>query len=168
MFHVDDVVIYGCQGVCKVAKIGSLNLSVADKTRQYYTLHPLYQPEMIIYAPVDGAQIVVRTPITKEQAEELVSEIPEIEPVWVENEREREAMYRAALNTCDCRELIKIIKALYLRKEARIQNGKRGTALDEKYFHLAETQFYGELAFALGVGRDQVTDYIKNNMAEAV
>ena len=71
MYCVGDIVIYGTQGICKVDAIGPLPMSFADKKRQYYTLRPYYSPEMVIYAPMDNQAIVMRSPLTREQAEDL-------------------------------------------------------------------------------------------------
>lgn len=160
MFQLNDTVIYGNHGVCKITEIGTLSISVADKNKQYYTLRPVYQPSAVIYAPVENPKTLMRPVISKEGAEALIKEIPDIDSVWITNEKEREHQYKAALQTCDCRELVKIIKTLYLRKAARIQNGKKVTAVDEKYFRLAEAQLYEELAFALDMERSHVAPYI--------
>lgn len=160
MFQKNDIVIYGSHGVCKVTAIGTLSMSMADKDKQYYTLRPVYQPTAVIYAPVDNNKTIMRPIISKEEARNLIADVPAIESVWITNEKEREFQYKAALHTCDCRELIKIIKTLYMRKKTRIQNGKKVTAVDEKYFRLAETQLYEELAYALDMKKEQVAPYI--------
>lgn len=164
MFSVGDIVIYGTQGICKVDAIGPLPMSFADKSRQYYTLRPYYSPEMVIYAPVDNQKIVIREPLSRAEAEKLIEEIPEIETVWIPNEKERETQYRDALHTCSCRELVRIIKTLRRRKEARARKGKRGTAIDERYFRMAEEQLYGELAFVLGMDKADMPEYIASKI----
>ena len=166
MYCVGDIIIYGTQGICKVDAIGPLPMSFADKNRQYYTLRPYYSPEMVIYAPMDNQAIVMRSPLTREQAEDLIAQIPSIETAWIVNEKEREVQYRQALHTCNCRELVKIIKTLYNRKAARAQRGKRGTAVDERYFRMAEEQLYGELAYVLGIEKSAMPEYIARCIQE--
>jgi len=162
MFQVNDTVIYGNHGVCKISEIGTLSISMADKKKAYYTLRPVYQPSAVIYAPVENPKTLMRPVITKEEAEKLIKEVPDIDSVWIANEKERESQYKAALQTCDCRELVKIIKTLYLRKTARIQNGKKVTAVDEKYFRLAETALYEELAYVLDMEKSMIAPYISD------
>lgn len=140
--------------------IGTLSMSVADKHKLYYTLCPIYQQETVLYVPVENQKIIMRAVVSREEAEKLVAEIPEIETVWVTNEREREVQYKAALKSCDCRELIKIIKTLYLRKKSRMKAGKKAMAVDERYFRQAEEQLYGELAYSLGIRKEKVQAYI--------
>lgn len=160
MFQVNDLIMYGNHGVCKVTDIGSINMSMIDKNKQFYTLRPVYHNETVVYAPVDNEKSVMRLIISKEEAQKLIEDIPEIESVWIGNDKEREAQYKATLRTCDCKELIKIIKTLYKRKQSRIQSGKKVTAVDERYFRMAEEQLYGELAIALDMEKDKVGPYI--------
>ncbi len=162
MFQVNDTVIYGNHGVCRITEIGTLSISMADKQKQYYTLRPIYQPSAVIYAPVENPKTLMRPVISKDEAQNLIKEVPSIDSVWIANEKEREHQYKAALQTCDCRELVKIIKTLYMRKAARIQNGKKVTAVDEKYFRLAEAQLYEELAYALDMEKSQIAPYISD------
>ena len=166
MFQVNDLIVYGNHGVCKVEDVGTLSISMADKHKQYYTLRPVYQREAVIYAPVDNNKTIMRFVLSKEEVENLIQDIPNIESAWVGNERERETQYRTALQTCDCRELVKIIKTLYHRKKSRIQDGKKVTVVDEKYFRQAEEQLYGELAFALEMPKDEVGAYIADSIEQ--
>lgn len=164
MFKIDDHVVYGNHGVCKVEKIGPVVLPMADKNKEYYTLRPVYKQEAVVYAPVENQKSVLRPVMTRNEAEELIQEIPEIDAVWIASEKEREVQYRAALKTCDCRELIRIIKALYQRKVDRIRDGKKVTVVDERYFKQAEDQLYGELAFAMDMDKKDMSGYIANSI----
>ena len=165
MFQVNDVIVYGKNGICRVEEIGTLSLSKVDRDRLYYTLRPIYQREAVIYVPVDNSKTIMRPVITKEEAQQLIDEIPEIQTVWIVNERERESQYKSALQTCDCRELVKIIKTLYQRKKTRIEDGKKVTVVDERYFKNAEDQLYGELAYVLNIDKSAVSSYITDSIA---
>ena len=125
MYQVNDVVVYGKNGICRVEEIGTLSMSMVDQKKMYYTLRPIYQREAVLYVPVDNSKTVMRPVISREEAQQLIDEIPMLQVVWITNERERENQYRTMLKTCDCKELVKIIKTLYQRKKARIQDGKR-------------------------------------------
>lgn len=56
--------------------------------------------------------------------------------------------------------LVGIIKTLYLRKQERVDAGKKNTALDERYFKLAENHLHSELAFALQIEKANVNEII--------
>lgn len=83
------------------------------------------------------------------------------------DEKRREDIYKTALRTCDCREWIKIIKTLYLRKMSRIAEGKKVTVSDGKYLHMAEERLYEELALALDMDKDEVVEYITEHVEQS-
>ena len=168
MFQVKDIVIYGHHGVCEITEIGTLKMPMADQEKLYYTLRPVYHKDSAVYAPVENRKIIMRPVITKEAAEKLISQIPEIETVWIVNEKAREVQFKEALQTCDCEELVKIIKTLYHRKQQRLESGKKVTVVDEKYFRQAEEKLYEVLAFVLGMEKNKVGTYISAHMEEKV
>ena len=88
MFQINDLVVYGKNGVCSVKGIGTLSLINND--RIYYTLVPVYNKEEIIYAPVENGRIVMREVISREDAKELIDIFPDLEETVVANERDRE------------------------------------------------------------------------------
>lgn len=86
--------------------------------------------------------------------------IPDIPMLTIENEKFVEQDYKAALKTNRCEEWVKIIKTIYARKQKRLQAGRKETAVDGKYFKIAEDNLYGELAIVLGMQRNEVFEYI--------
>lgn len=164
MFEAGSYIIYGTKGVCKVEAIGTLNLPGVDGHRLYYTLSPVNERNGTIYTPVENSKVAMREVISREDALALIEEIPSIESLWITNEREREQLFQKALLTCDCREAIKIIKTLYLKKQQRLAAGKNATAMDQKYLQYAQEQLYGELAIALDMDKNQVENYITESI----
>ena len=86
------------------------------------------------------------------------------ETIWIGNEKERESQYKEAVRSGDCRELVRIIKTIYLHKKERVDEGKKVAAVDERYFHQAEELLYEELAYALNMEVDQIGDYIASKI----
>ena len=54
-----------------------------------------------------------------------------------------------------------MIKALYLRKQDRIEHKKKVTDLDERYFRMAEDYLNSELSLALDISKEKINEYIK-------
>ena len=52
MFTEGQLVIYGGEGVCRIAAVGPSSLSGTDKTKLYYTLTPLTRSGTVL-TPVD-------------------------------------------------------------------------------------------------------------------
>uniref|UniRef100_UPI0040565D1B CarD family transcriptional regulator n=1 Tax=Acetatifactor sp. TaxID=1872090 RepID=UPI0040565D1B len=160
MFRKGEYVVVGNKGVCAIDDITTLNISGVDKEREYYILKPVYVPGSTVYVPVDAAQDSMRRVLTKEEAKHLIDEIPEIPLITITNDKLLEQEYRGCMKTNDCQEWIKIIKTIYLRKQKRLEAGRKVTAVDAKYFRIAEDNLYGELAVVLDIPRNEVQEYI--------
>lgn len=160
MFGIGEYVVCGNKGVCVVENITTLNISGVDKEREYYILKPLYMAGSTVYVPVDSPKESMRSVFTREEAEKLIAAIPDIPLLTITNDKLSEQMYKECLKTNSCEELVKIIKTIYLRKQKRIEEGRKITAVDAKYFHIAEESLYGELAVALDMSRSDVEGYI--------
>lgn len=167
MFEVGEYVVYGSKGVCQITDITHIDISGADKDRLYYVLAPVGDANAKIYAPTDNQKITMRKVISKEEADKLISELPEIELLWVPDDKQREAKYKEVMRTCDYRAWVSIVKTLYLRKKERTAQGKKITALDERYMKAAENELYSELSLTLGIPKDQMENYIKEKIKMA-
>jgi len=104
----------------------------------------------------------LRKVMNEAEAKELLQSIPELEEEMIENDKLRDARYKEAIRSCDCRELVKILKTLNARKIKRLAEGKKSTASEERYFKQAEENLCNELAFALGKERMQVQQELSN------
>jgi len=166
MYKIGDFIVYGSNGVCQIEKIGPMDSPVIPKDKLYYTLHPHYVKGSTIFTPVDNQKVVMRPVLTKEAALELVNDIRNIDMLWIGDEKKREQQYKEAFRTCDCRELVKIIKTIYIRRQSRLAEGKKVTTQDEKYFRMAEDALYGELAISLGMSREETKQYVIERVSE--
>lgn len=86
MFEVGEYIVYGCKGVCQVEEITHIDIPGSNKDRLYYVLAPLEDRNGKIYAPTDNAKVAMRKVITRQEAEQLIEEMPQIEELWVANE----------------------------------------------------------------------------------
>ena len=161
MFNVGDLIIYGNSGVCRVESIGPSQLEGADSSKDYYCLAPYYSSNSRIYTPCDNEKIVMRAIISRDEAECLIDDIASIGLMTIEDEKNRENIYKSVIRRCDARELVSILKTIHERKQVRLSEGKKVTANDEKYFNLAEDKLHGELAVALGIAKDRIKEYIR-------
>jgi len=161
VFNVGDFIIYGNSGVCKVMGVGPLD---EGDDREYYTLKPVYIRDSTILTPVDNDRVVMREVMTREEATDFISGIKDIGTLDVIDERKIDHDYKRALLTCDPSEIVKTIKTIYIRTEERQAEGKKATASDSKYCHIAEDNLYGELAISLDMDKEEVREYIHLNV----
>ena len=166
MFSVGQYVICGNKGACTVEDITTLDITGVDKGKMYYILKPIYVSASTVYVPVDSASASMRSVLTKEEAEKLIQEIPKIAPLEITNEKLLEHNYKECMKSNCCTELVKLIKTIYLRKKKRQEAGRKETAVDSKYFRIAEDNLYGELAVSLKIERKDVCRYITEQLQE--
>lgn len=165
MFEKGEYVVYGSKGVCWIQDITNIDIPGADQKRLYYIMHPVQNSEQTVYLPTDSTKAIIRRVMTKEEANQLIQEIPLIEDLEVPNEKQRETSYRQALNGCSGRAWVSILKTLNKRKEERLAAGKKVTALDERYLRVTEQELYGELSVVLGIEKEDMHDYIQEQIA---
>lgn len=161
MFQVNDVIIYGAQGVCKITDVEEK--SVGGKKKTYFVLKPVDDKGATIFAPTDNAIVLnkMRRLLTEDEIHQLIDSMQSENPVWYENENERKELYRSILAKGDHRELIKMIKAIYAHKAQRDAEGKRLHMSDERFFKDAEQILYNEFQYVLGLsGKDDLLTYI--------
>lgn len=167
MFEVGEYVVCGNKGVCVVEEITTLDIAGVDKERKYYILKPIYQLGSTVYVPVDSPKESMRRVIRREEAQKLIDTISDVPLLAITNEKLSEQIYRECLKSGECEEWVRILKTIWRRKQERLQAGRKVTAVDAKYFHMAEESLYGELAIALDLDRDEVEAYIEKAAAQS-
>ena len=159
MYSKDDYVIYGQNGVCIIEDITEEPFEGAPKGKLYYVLFALNN-ENKIYVPYELGNMKMRKVLNRKEADELIHMIPSIEPLEVGNEKQIEEIYRNAINSNECLELIKLIKYIHIRKTKRNEEGKQMTSTDKKYMEMAENAVYLEIGTALGIKKSEVLPLI--------
>lgn len=162
MYSIGDCVVYSNNGICRIEDIVMMNMQGEDKN--YYLLIPLKEKSSKIYLPIDNSTGRIRLAMNKEQAMQLVDFIEKIEEIHIENDKDREAVYRDAYMSNDICKVISVLKVIFRRKVERQKNGKKSTVLDDKYYNLLKEQLYGELSYALGVEKEEVKQGFLQNM----
>ncbi len=155
MYKVNDYVVYK-KDVCKVKEIreNKLNGNV------YYVLIPIYDESLIIDVPVDNKMGYIRDLLSKKDADNLIDNIVNIEPLENMDSKYIENTYKELFHSGTHEDLIKIIKTTYLRNEDRIKNRKKLSEKDSDYFNLAEKYLYNELSIVYNMSFEEVKDYI--------
>jgi CarD family transcriptional regulator len=161
MFQIGDLVVYGSEGVCRVDKIGVPDIPSINTEKLYYTLSPVYRDGKV-FTPVDTA-VFMRAVISKEEAQEIISRIPDMVAEIYENRNLRMLSdhYEALLKSYDCSVIAQLIKDVYAKREDVLGRGKSLGQTDERYVKQAEDMLFGEFAIALGIEKGAVKGYIE-------
>ena len=150
LFHKGDYIVYGISGPCLITDVTRLSMPGCDGKRKYYVLHPVNAAKSTIYSPVDNDKVTIRQIMTREEAEELLQEVPGIQQIQVENEKMREEQYKEIMKNSDLHACIGLIKTLYHKRQVRLDQGRKFTTVDERYLREAMDMLTSELAIALG------------------
>ncbi|MEA4853465.1 MAG: CarD family transcriptional regulator [Christensenella sp.] len=166
MYQVNDSVLYGIQGVCKIVEIAEK--AFASQKRRYYVLEPIYDNNATIFIPVDNEELTekMRRVLSKEEIYAVIDGIPEKKENWIENESVRKEQYGKIIAQGDCVELVKLIKALCRFQKELQEEGKKLHVADEHFLKDAEKILYDEFAHVLHLDRDNVLPFIENRIRE--
>ena len=164
MYQVGQYIIYGFEGVCRVEAIGPVEIKGARQDVDYYTLTTVYQNGKL-YVPVESGAYS-RPVITREQADQLIADMPNIpaEIIEINNIRLLTERYQAFLKSNDCREWVKLIRSIHAKGVKAAEKGRRLGQVDERCLKQAEEKLHGELAVALDIPVKEVRDYITKTL----
>ena len=160
IYQVDDTVLYGTNGVCRVAEIVPKNFG--GKITEYYVLRPIRNSHNTIYVPVQNQALAskMRRVLSPEEIYALIQAMPEVNALWYEDENERKEKFREIITRGDRQELIRVMKALYLHQREQQARGKKLHLADERFFKEAEKMLYEEFAIVLNMEPEQVVPLI--------
>ena len=160
MIRIGDYVVKMNEGVCRVDS--ELLLDSFQEKRQvpYFLLLPVANDRMRVYVPVAEEYTDLRLVMGKDEARKLIREAGGIKAAEVENDRLREQIYKDALKSLDPKQLVAILKCMNERSEARLRQGKKKTAVDDRYQKLAETALFQELGFVLEKKPDEIHEML--------
>lgn len=160
MYQIGQYIIYGSTGVCRVE-------GVVEKPPLglYYVLSPLYE-NGTIYTPAEHPKVFMRPVISRDEAEALIDQIPQIvaRPDWTKNLQELREHYRTAACSHNCSDLIRLTMSIHAKKKEQEERGRRFGQVDERFMKQAESSLFGEFAVALGIPKEEVHAYISRRV----
>ena len=160
MYRINDLIVYGKTGVCKIIDIKVPKDISFEQDQLYYVLQPLYQ-DYLIYAPVN-TMAFMRPIISAAEAERLIDMIPTIQAEAYYNDRIQALSqhYAAILEAYNCKDLIELTMSIYAKERIIKQQKRKLGQIDQKFMKKAEELLFGEIAAALDMPIDEVQDYI--------
>ena len=159
MFKVNDTIMYGTQGVCKI--IGITEKDFMGDKKEYYELKPMNNKGATLFAPVNvKAGNKMRRILTKEEVQELIAKMPSEEMLWISSANLRKETYKKIVYNGDHIELIRMIKALHYQREKREAAGKHLYLSDERFLKEAERILCEEFQYVLELNKEQLIAFI--------
>lgn len=168
MFKINDYIMYGTVGVCKVIDITKEAIMNSSEI-EYYVLNPIYSKyskNTIIKIPVDNKKISMRKILSKDEVNSLINDIPNKETLWIDDDKQRNDQFKSILKGGSCDDLITLIRSIYLDKKKRKLDGKKVCKGDEEIMQTAEKLLNEEFATILHIRPEEVKSYIKSHVPQ--
>lgn len=147
MLKVGDYVIYQEQ-VCQIKE-----QKINEFTNlESFILVPVTDSSLKLNVPVNNPNI--KNLMTKEEIKNLIALMPSIPLIDIEDKL-LENEYKRLYHSGSKEDLIRIIKTTYRRNQERLNNNKKISEKDNKYFTLAENLLYSEIATVFGISLEE-------------
>ena len=160
MYKIGSIVVYGTEGLCKICDI--TERTFGKETSEYYVLSPLSNEAETVFVPKNNEKVLkrMRPILSKERASELLEAAPSEYSECVENDRERQQVYKQILLCGSSEDLLTMTRALYLHQIELLERGKKLHAADERFLKEAEKMLFEELAYVFGITVSEVLPLI--------
>ncbi|MBQ8228125.1 MAG: CarD family transcriptional regulator [Clostridia bacterium] len=164
MLKIGETVQYSGNGVCVVDDIRWEDFGSGKM--QYYILKPVSSGYNTFYIPIDNEKMLskIRKVLTIDEVNEIIASMPESNTPWIENDLERKEEYKKIIFSGDCREIVKVIKAIHIHKESLKEQGRKLHLVDELMLKDAENLLYDEFAAVLNIKKEEVLPFIINSI----
>lgn len=156
MFTVGDVVMYR-RDLCKVDDLVTSEIN----KELCYVLSPIEDTgtRTRIQVPISNKAGHMRSLITREEIDELIRKVPEIEPLKSRNSNLK-SVYTHMMNSGSFEDLIRLIKTTYLKNEKRKATKKTIGNVDEIFLQEAEKVLYNEIGYVLEKDFEETKQFV--------
>ena len=161
-FAIGDLIIYGETGVCKVIDI--VEKPFLGVMQSCYQLQPLYQ-SCAIFTPTDNSNVFMRPIISKDEANAIIESAVNktIEIYTATSPKALSEKYDKIIKSHDCGEMLLLSRSIREKCRRLTESKKKLSAIDERFLKKAEDLLFGELAVALEIEKNAVSQYIQEN-----
>lgn len=153
MYEVNDVIVYENGGVCRIKEISVPTFLKTEE--EYYTMERIGENGGTNYIKIENDKILMRSVITKLEAERILLEAPNMNALYHENEKIRDKEFKEIFKGCECDKYIKMLKGIYGERNRRSKIGKRINMSDERYLKRVEKLLGTEFSIVFDVTVDQ-------------
>jgi len=165
MFSKEDLVVYGSEGVCRIADITVREFG--NTPREYYILVPVNEEKSKIYVPVGNEKLESKMHkiLSYKEINQLISSMPEQKEVWFDNEMLRKEKYQEIIKNGRHLELVSLIKAVHNQQEKLKNAGKKLHQSDARFLAEAQKMLHGEFSVVLNIEMDEVAPFIEKKLS---
>lgn len=130
---------------------------------EYFVVRTIRGGSENIYVPISKAGVIIRSIMTKDEANEIVEYIKTVEFEYNSNTKQRRDSLKRRLMSGEVKDIAFLFKQLYLFKTANNPNIKYGP-VDLDMLKYASDNLLDELAISYDVPRDKIEEFIYNKL----
>lgn len=160
MYQINDVIVYENGGVCKIKDIGVPDFLKTDE--QYYKMQPVSGDGGTIYVKINNDNNFMRSVISKEEAEYLLSELPKMKALYDGIDKIREKEYRDIIKSCECRQCFQMLKGILKERSRREEGGKKLNMYDDRNLQKVVKLLSAEYSVVFNITMEQAKAKIEN------
>lgn len=157
-FQVEDIVLYGSNGACKIKEIEHRDQG------SYYVLAPVHKDRTKFMVPVDNERLVSRMrPVpTRKTVQESIRKASSTEPFWIDDNSERKEHAKAILDHGTEFDMLMLARSFHVHKEHVAEIGKKSTSSDSNILRSVQEHIRDEFSVVFGIDPDDVDDFIQS------
>ncbi len=167
MYELNDVLVYGNSGVCRLVDIRKEQFS--GTPTMYYILSPVFNGQSMLYVPIENTALSskLRPVMMKETLHEMMLKAKSNDVSWENDDRLRSEKFQDVLSHGLSEELLSVMKSLVIHKNELKKTIKKLHSADERTLNLCEKIVGEEFAFAFGVDLQDALSHIESELSEA-
>ena len=164
MYELNQILVYGNSGVCRLVDIRTENFT--DKPALYYILSPVFSSQSTFYIPIENSKLssMLRPVMMKETLHEMVLTAKHSNACWESNDRVRAENFNRVVSKGMSSELLTIFKSLIIHKHDLKSGVKKLHHADKRILELCEKIVGEEFAYAFGVEIDDALSHIQHEL----
>ncbi|MCH5297040.1 MAG: hypothetical protein J1E85_05155 [Ruminococcus sp.] len=155
MYNVDEIVLYGSNGVCKIKEITRQKL--AGKTMEYYVLKPLFSQVSTLFVPTNNEALVskMRHILPEDRIKDIIDNLSVI-PEWIDDKNKRFDYCKETIANGEFEAVVNLIRMLRFHEKEQNNKGRHLHISDERFLREAESMVCDEIAVALNIERSEI------------
>lgn len=160
---VGDHVRYGGTGICLVERVEKMPFPDELHMRLCCELKPVGNPAMAILVPLDNETLCAKMQplLSEDEVKSLLETVPAMPSLWIEERKQRATEYRRILSTGDAQTLLQLLRTFEVQQETLRAAKKKLAAADLAVWKEATRIVTEEVAYSLGISREEATTYIQ-------
>lgn len=168
MFELNDVLVYGNNGVCRIADIRKERFTAA-KEEMYYILSPVFGKQSKLYVPMQNIKLVekLRPVMYKDDLTSMLSAAKQVNVKWNSDDRIRDEEFHSTVANGLSTELLVLIKNILFHKIELKDKIKKLHASDERMLALSEKIAGEEFAYVMGMDVSEAVAFLENELTAA-